>query len=395
LKYELGKLESILVELQVVGQSNTALSELSEILKQETERIKLAWRDEVFSSSNENTVELYIQRHQVAIIDLKDQILKILNPDEAEELLKQVEITDKVSALKTLYQSLHSLLAFIEKYFTKYFDLSAKVPDSYRKITIRNFSERLPLLKEKLKEKELSASMIWAITNCFEEFIESKEVRVSYRRIIYLKELCRELNRLCELEINGTELERQIYSSMIYINFNSLKLLNHCTKAIKESFQSKETLNEQLEVLAHYLKRINQVHEKPGFSYKPSHKSIKSQLTDWVTQEIIFLERRHQLSFGFKTEKQEANTGTEKFKIETSLSVAQTGYFLRILVNAGIIENGNTIELVQFIAKHISSKRAEEVSPGSLRKKFYEIDPATKVAVKKAIIKMLDQTDKL
>jgi hypothetical protein len=51
LKYEIGKLESTLVELQVVGQSNTALPELSEILKQETERIKLAWRDEVFSSS--------------------------------------------------------------------------------------------------------------------------------------------------------------------------------------------------------------------------------------------------------------------------------------------------------------------------------------------------------
>jgi hypothetical protein len=394
LKYEIGKLESILVELQVVGQSNPALPELSEILKQETERIKLAWRDEVFSSSNENTVELYIQRHQIAIIELKDQILKLLNPEQTEELLKPTEITDKISALKVLYQSLYNLLSFIEKYFTKYFDLSAKVPDSYRNISERNFSERLPVLREKLKQKELSHDIIWSVTSCFSEFIESKEAKVSYRRIIYLKEMYRELDRLCSLEISGLELERQICTSMIYINFNSLKLLNHCTRVMKESFQSKETLNEQLEVLAHYLKRINQVHEKPGFSYKPSHKSIKSQLTDWVTQEIIFLERRHQLSFGFKTEQQEANTGTEKFKIETSLSVAQTGYFLRILVNAGIIENGNTIELVQFIAKHISSKRAEEVSPGSLRKKFYEIDPATKVAVKKAIIKMLDQTDK-
>jgi hypothetical protein len=394
LKYEIAKLESTLVELQVVGQSNTALPQLSEILKQETERIKLAWRDEVFSSSNENTVELYIQRHQVAIIDLKDQIIKILSPDEAEELLKPIEVTDKISALKSLYQSLHGLLSFIEKYFTKYFDLSAKVPDSYRKITIRNFSERLPLLKERLKEKELSANMIWAITNCFEEFIESKESKVSYRRIIYLKELCRELNRICELELKGVELEKQICANMVYINFNSLKLLNHCSKAIKESFQSKENLNEQLQVLAHYQKKINQVHEKPGFSYKPSHKSLKELLNDWVTEEIIFLERKHQLSFGFKSEQAEIRESANVFKIQTDLSVAQIAYFIRLLVDTGLIKNKSTIDLIRFFATHISSKRMQSIAKESFRRQFYEVEDSVKSKVRDAINKMLNQIPK-
>jgi hypothetical protein len=394
LKYELGRLEAVLGELQVVGQPDTPLPELSVHLKTETERVKLAWREEVFSSSNENTVELYIQRHQVAIIDVKDQIIKILNPDEAEELLKPIEIIDKVSALKTLYQSLHGLLSFIEKYFTKYFDLSAKVPDSYRNISVRNFSERLPLLKEKLKQKELSHDIIWSVTSCFNEFIESKEAKVSYRRIIYLKEMYRELDRLCALEINGLELERHICTSMVYINFNSLKLLNHCTTVIKESFQSKETLNEQMEVLAHYLKQINQVHEKPGVSYKPSHKSLKAQLSDWVTEEIIFLERKQQLSFGFKAEQVEVNNVPKKFKIETTLSVAQAGYFLRILVDTGMIQNKNTLDLIRFVASHISSKRVQNISQESLRKKFYETDSATKEAVKEAVNKMLSKINK-
>jgi hypothetical protein len=394
LKYEIAKLESILAELQVVGQSNTTLPELSEILKAETERIKLAWRDEVFSSSNENTLELYIQRHQVAIIDLKDQILKILNPDETEELLKKIEITDKVSALKVLFQSLHSLLSFIEKYFTKYFDLSAKIPDSYRNITTRNFLERLPLLSEKLKQKELSDNIIWAVTSCFSEFIESKETKISYRRVIYLKELYRELDRLCASQISGLELEKQVCSSMVYINFNSLKLLNHCSKAIKESFQSKESLNEQLEVLAHYLKRINQIHEKPGFSYKPSHQSLKVLLSDWVTEEIIFLERKQQLSFSFKAEQSETSTHTKNFKIQTDSSVAQVAYFLRILVDTELIKNKNTIELIRFIATHVSSKRVQNVAQESFRRKFYEVEDSARDSVKEDLIKMLNQISK-
>ena len=227
MKYELAKLETILASLQVVGQSNTALPELSEILNAETERIKLAWRDEVFSSSNENTVELYIQRHQVAIIDLKDQILKLLSPDEVEELLKQIEITDRVSAFKNIYQSLHNLLAFIERFLSKYFDLSAKIPDSYRHITARNFSERLPVIKAKLEEKELDTNLISAVTHCFTEFMDNKEKKVSYRSVIYLKELCNELDKLCLSEESGKPFVRQVCVSMVYLNFNVTKLFNY------------------------------------------------------------------------------------------------------------------------------------------------------------------------
>ncbi len=394
MKYEVGKLEAILVELQTVDPAMASLPGLSDLLKVETERIKLALRDEVFSSPNENTVEIYIQRHQVAVIDLKDQILKLLKPEEVEQLLTPTAITDKVSALKSVYQSLHNLLSFIEKYFTKYFDLTAKVPDSYKNITIRNFSERLPLLKERLKAKELSPNMIWVVTNCFYEFIESKESKVSYRRIIYLKEMCRELNRICELELKGVELEKQICANMIYINFNSLKLLNHCSKAIKESFQSKENLNEQLQVLAHYKKKINQVHEKPGFSYKPSHKSLKELLNDWVTEEIIFLERKHQLSFGFKSEQTEIKESVNTFKIQTDLSVPQIAYFIRLLVDTGLIKNKSIMDLIRFFSTHISSKRMQSIAKESFRRQFYEVEDSVKSKVRDAINKMLNQIPK-
>lgn len=67
--------------------------------------------------------------------------------------------------------------------------------------------------------------MIWSVTSCFGEFIENKDAKVSYRGVIYLKELCRELNGLCELEFKGQELEEQVCARMVYINFNSPKLV--------------------------------------------------------------------------------------------------------------------------------------------------------------------------
>jgi hypothetical protein len=81
-------------------------------------------------------------------------------------------------------------------------------------------------------------------------------------------------------------------ASMLYINYNSLKFFNHCARKIKESYHAKETLNEQLEKLSHYLKIINQQHEKPGFAYKQNHNSLKEQLSEWVTEEIAFSRKK-------------------------------------------------------------------------------------------------------
>jgi hypothetical protein len=393
LRYELEKLESILKEFEE-DENKIPQPEISKILKTECERIKVAWRDEVFSSSIEIDIEPHIQRHQVAIIDLKDHILKLLGPVEAEELLKPNMATDSLGALKMIFQSLHDLLTYIEKYFSKYFDLSAKIPDSYRNITARNFSERLPLLTESLKQREIDPNVFKAVTGCFTEFIHNHEEKFDYRAVIYLNELLREIDQLCGSEEKGFEFDRLVCIKMIYLNFNVCSLFNYCVNAMKERYQGKETLDEQLGQLALYQKRINQTQEKPGFSYDPTADSLKVQLGHWVSEEIIFFGRKHQLSFGFKAEPIVPKAPNNKFKVETNLSVSQIAHLIRVMVDTGVITNKNTLEMLRFMADHISSKKTPSIAHESFRRQFYDAKDPAPAVVKNEIIKMLNQSQK-
>jgi hypothetical protein len=86
---------------------------------------------------------------------------------------------------------------------------------------------------------------------------------------------------------------------------------------------------------------------------------------------------------------------TEKsFKIQTNSSVPQIAYFIRLLVDTGLIKNKNTMELVRFFSSHISSKQVKNIAKESFRRQFYEAEDSAKATVKDAIIKMLNQIRK-
>jgi hypothetical protein len=371
-RYELEMLESLITE--AIQNKNNEVKTVK-VIEDEIERIKSALIKEVFSLKKDKFIEIYIQRHQEEVIWLLDKVtFDIKKPNES--LLK-------------VQQELETLLTFIEKHFSRYFDLSAKIPESYRSITAKDFSDRLPMLIERLESKGLEQSTLKTITESFTYFIGDKETKVSFHNVIYLKELYSELEELSELELDAKELDRMLCINMIYINFNTPKFLSHCAKVIKESYQSKSTLSEQLERLSHFVKLINQQQEKPGFSYKPVLKSLKTQLSEWVIEEIIYLEKKQQLSFAFKVDKTTESSMRKDFKILTESSVPQIAYFVRILMETGLIKN-----VIRFFSKHFRTARVETISPDSFRSKFYNTEHTAKEAVKDDVQKLLNHMTK-
>ena len=383
MKYELEVLEQLIAE--IVNQNQHVFldpekeARWTTTLKHEVERVKRAFIKETFSLKKDKHIEMYIQHHQGAIIHLWDAL-----PPNIEELS-----SINRQPLQLLHVKLGELLSFVEKHFSRYFDLAAKIPESYRSISAKDFTEKLPELIKKLKDKGLKSSVINPMTESFKDFIENNQIKISFRRLIYLKELYNEILELSESHADPKEIDKLVCTVMIYMNYNSPKFLNHCAKIIKEAYQAKSTLAEQLEKLSHYLKLINQQQEKPGFSLKHSQKSLKVQLSEWVIEEIIFLERKHQLSFGFKIDKTE--TVMQKgFKIVTESSVPQVAYFVRILMETGLIKNQSTIDVIRFFSTHISTSRVESISPDSFRSKFYNIEQTAKDAVKDDVLKLLN-----
>jgi len=381
LKYELEVLEELINNPPV---EPTREVEWTSGVKHEVERIKRAFIKESFSLKKDKHIEVYIQHHQNAIIHLWDSVPG--NHENSKSACKE--------AILFVHNKLGELLSFVEKHFSRYFDLSAKIPESYRAMSMRDFTERLPTLIQNLKSKGLKPDVINPMVESFKDFIENSESKISFRKLIYLKELYNEITELTVLDADAKELDKIVCVTMIYMNYNSPKFLNHCAKTIKEAYQAKATLSEQLEKLSHYLKLINQQQEKPGFSLKHSQKSLKVQLSEWVIEEILFLEKKQQLSFNFKAIGKTGAPVMRDFKIHTESSVPQVAYFVRILMETGIIKNQSTIDVIRFFSNHVRTDRVESISPDSFRSKFYNTEHTAKEAVKEDVLKLLEHISK-
>jgi hypothetical protein len=397
--YQLDVLERLISTDFNPGNTNAQLAKerfnkATENFAAEIDRVKKALIHEVFTLDDDKRIELYIQHHQRLLIQLTDQLLNYFPENERPQLLSITKDSSRINLYRGFYAKLEELLSFIEKHFSRYFDLNTKVPDSYRYIASNTFQIRIPKLKQELLARNLSVSLVSFLVEPFTEFIQHKEVAVSFKRLIFLKELYKEIENLVRSDLKEEELHKLVCASMLYINYNSLKFFNHCARKIKESYHAKETLNEQLEKLSHYLKIINQQQEKPGFSYKQSHKSLKEQLSEWVTEEIIFLEKKQQLSLPFAGERPTKDFAEKEFKIHLDSSVPRVAYFIKILIETRLIKNQNVLDVIRFFSTYISTGRATNVSAESFRTKFYNTEDSAKQAVEKDIVMLLNHIRK-
>lgn len=392
MKYELAFIEilvrkEIFTELknQSLGQSKNTLL----IFDDEIRRIKIEWRNHVFSATDERSIERYIQDHQKVLIELTNHVLDQLG-DNAEKMYSNTADDNQFGLYRSIYKGLEDLLAFIEKYFSKYFDQESKVPDSYKWIAYRDFREQVPGIRNFFLNNNLEKRLLALALYPVDQFLEKASTReVTFRKLIFLKTLIKELEKMSRQNLEGNNLEEQLKMLLFYLDYNSLRAFNYATDFINSYVAKAETLSDRVERLAYAQKCINQAQIKPGFSYNPDYKPIKEQLSDWITEEIHFVEKRQQLSLHFKPGDTEFIK--KDFKLALELSVAQLACFIRLLVETKIIQNKNIQDVLRFVSKSVRTRKAENIAHSSLYSKFYNIEESARTAIKDMLIKLLNQ----
>lgn len=400
MKYELETLESLILyelepsRLTAKGFNFKIFESWKAIAEAENKRIKKALVNEIFSLKKEGHIEMYIQRHQQELIRLKDHLLSYFPTEEPSHIgEKPNDEKTLINLYRTIYNCLRDLLTFIETYFSKYFNQEAKVPDSYRLAATQDLRKTIGSSRSRLNAKAAEKKLLDIIFHPLLEFIEgSKQTTISYKYLIYLKELDKELKELSRSDFQKGKLNKQLINVSLYLNFNAHNLLAYCIQAIKDEYQQHNTLAGQLESLAFIYKTINQTQVKPSFSYKPKFKPLKNSLIEWLDEEMSFLEKRRQLSLNFSVRKNQALH--QDIKLTTNLSVPQLAYLLKVFVETGIILNKNQREIIRFVSSGFRTKKAETVSADSLRSKFYNIEDNTRNTVKDILINMLNHVRK-
>jgi hypothetical protein len=369
------------------------------LVQSESERIKKNLRTQVFEIENESRIELFIQAHQSHIIRLANKVAKEIDKSHVADLSSISAGYTKLNLCKIILKTFEELLTYIETHFSKYFDQDQIIPDTYALISAQEFQEKIERIKSLFDLEKVDQQLGEIILFPISEFIESAHgtssspdlKRISFRQLIYMKYLLRDILHL-EHQKNHTYKEA-LYDHLFYLNFNNYHFINYETTRIRNHVEELPSLASQIEYLSYVLKKLYQVQVKPSFSLKPNRESLRNLLSNWLEQEITFIEKKRQLTLMISPGGARV-AEPDTFKVKTSLSVAQLAYSVRLLKESGIIVNDNKAEVIRFFSKHFSSVNNQNISQESFRSKYFGFETSAVTSIQGILNKMISISKK-
>jgi hypothetical protein len=166
--------------------------------------------------------------------------------------------------------------------------------------------------------------------------------QISYRKIIYVKEIQKDLYRIVASIKNERTIDDDLRLEMLYLNYNTIKYFRYYTNYVVAQLENVDSSSGRIERLSYFLKMVNQTQVKPGVGYNRTIHTLKEQLAEWIAEEVFYLEKMHKLN-------EKNATGTvlaDDFKLKTEMSVSQLAYLLRVFIETKVINNKNISDLI-------------------------------------------------
>ncbi len=357
--------------------SKEQFDQVRNAVAKESVRIKNTFALKVLSYKK-SRVEQFVRYHQQALINLLNHLGEVLSiTDKAQSTNNEPHVNGFV---KFSSNELEEILRLIENSFQNYFDLDTQIPELTRERVLKALKESSILLEGNLSKFKIDLALLSICVSAVTDLLKEPDLKITYRKVSWIKELIAELLQLGETSQEGASLNTEVQSMLLHLNYNTTFYLKYCTEIISRELSVDETLTGRLEKLAFHYKVVNQSIVKPDFVFNLSSPSLKEQLSEWILEEIQFLERKQQLSSVFSAPAEEHLK--KDFKLVFDMSVSQFAYFIKTLTETGVIQNKNVSELIRFLSKFVKTKRSENISYESFRIKYYNAEDNTKGAVR-------------
>lgn len=315
----------------------------------------------------------YVQFHQHCLIKFINELFSF---SEAERRKNKSNLTSEVFFL---YNQMEDILEFIRTEFETEFDDNATIPESKKVATLKSLERLYSQIKFFLDNEDLDYDLSHLVKQFIQTSIGEKTSKVTYGQINYLETLIQAISDITDLK-QSTEMTDELKSCLISINFNCPEFFRYYINTIQSEVSSIEFGNDQIERLSYHLKKVNQSQPRPNIFYNLRQTSIKERLSDWLLEEIQFIDKKCKLT---NANRDKGDDFLKRdFKLEFDMSVSQFAFFTKTLVEAGVIQNKNISELIRFLSRFVKTKRSESISHESLRIKYYNVESGTKQSVR-------------
>ncbi|HRK52779.1 MAG TPA: hypothetical protein PK185_02625 [Cyclobacteriaceae bacterium] len=367
MKYELEHIERKVKEA-IQSDDPDVLDQFSNSLSQEVNSILKAIQIHVINFNSAKELRQYIQYHQQSLI---------LQLDEIDERIQST--SNDIKFGEAICLQLEKVLDFLRINYPKQFLYNSVTPKSYARRIKKELLPQLDTVGTAMIGCSIGPNAKEAFRNILSDITDQLELQPRFTVLLQSEYLVKEFKIIDLDDCDCTWLEEQIGSLFLKLNVNSDLIQNHFIQYFRSESQRAESLTEQIDKMAGFLKYLNQTPVRSEFVNNEYSLPLRETLANWVYEELHFMSRKYQMTIV-----PEAHKGglQNNFKIDFDMSVSQFACFTKTLVGAGIIQNKNVSELIRFLASSVKTKRSENISHESFRMKYYNIESNTKNAVK-------------
>lgn len=361
--------------------STNGLTALLDFAASNTESIKKSLVNILFNHRNQSEIEASVQNCQALII-------RLLN-----DLFIYQQNLDENNTLLNLYRSLSNLLVdvltYIERYFSRYFNVDEEIPQIYYLLNNEDFDQQLSSLNLDFKDRISDPQLLDMIIDHNPMQANNRNSKtVTFRDLIYWKELLEELNDMVSRRSNYKSVEE----ILLYFNFNHIQFFKYLIDKLQEEYDKLEAVDAKLELLKYRRKFFRQINIKPNFALFSQFPSIKEQALNWIEEEIYFIKsQQHQDEI---LEKKDIEP-TSQSKISVALSVAQLAFLIRVFILGKIITNHNQSDVIRIFASNFKTYKTEDISYGSLYGKYFKPEASAIKEVKGALLQLVTLITKM
>ncbi len=342
----------------------------------ECDRIKKSFVLCVWQLENSQQRSHYVQYHQHRLIILIDELYEISRSEKGKSAGNHSRLSREAFFL---YDQLEDILNTIRKNLSEYFSLDIKVPEPDKQRMLKSTQDKCAEIRNYDSSDENALIAI-----CLKDVSELQgREGITYRKIQYMETLTDSINDLFKKNPDNRLDEEEIQTLLFSLNYNSQEYFKYYVHNVQNELAELGSDSERLEKLAFHYKTINQIPPTPGMVHDSTSKGIKTQLSEWISEEVQFLERKRDLTT--TSQVAENDFAKKDFKLEFDMSVSQFAFFIKAFIETGVIQNKNVSELIRFLAKFVKTKRSENISYESFRIKYYNVESNTKDAVKNAL----------
>jgi len=289
-----------------------------------------------------------------------------------------------------LQNKVHEITCFIEENFASYCDLLRPASAHMHSCSLTGLGLRFLKCKQILQQRSQDRVLLNIAFSLAEKFFSDNSLTISnYSRFIYLKEYVSHLERIVSSTCKNDDVSGKLVQILLLLNYNKFSFIDYLTENLKEQVNEIESVCEKISEWNIHLKRFKQLQHLPHYALFVNGPSVKKIMIRNIKEEINCLKAKETNEIASPSHTNTCQLTEER--LLTSLSVAQLALFVRLLLDAGIIETRNQSSLLKKIAAIIQTPKTTSISEESLRSKFYSPQNTSIIIIKEHLLNMMNK----